>query len=59
MKDLRRFVLRFLSLFTNSRAEAELDREIAAHLQLLEDNFLGQGMTPKEARRAARRESEP
>jgi predicted permease len=55
MKDLRRIFLRFLSLFTNSRAEAELDREIAAHLQLLEDDFLSQGMTPKEARRAARR----
>ncbi|RZU35673.1 ABC transporter permease [Edaphobacter modestus] len=55
MKDLRRIFLRFLSLFTNSRAEAELDREIAAHLQLLEDDFLCQGMTPKEARSAARR----
>jgi predicted permease len=55
MKDLRRIFLRFLSLFTNSRAEAELDREIAAHLQLLEDDFMGQGMTLKEARRAARR----
>ncbi len=55
MKNLRRILLRFLSLFTNSRAEAELDREIVAHLQLLEDDFLGQGMTPKEAHRAARR----
>lgn len=55
MKSLRRILLRFFGLFTNSQAEAELDREIAAHLQLLEDDFLARGMTPKEARRAARR----
>jgi predicted permease len=55
MKYLRRILLRFFSLFTNSKAEAELDREIAAHLQLLEDDFLDRGMTPEEARRAARR----
>jgi predicted permease len=55
MRHLRRIFLRFLSLFTNSKAEAELDREIAAHLQLLEDDFLDRGMTPEEARRAARR----
>jgi hypothetical protein len=30
MKYLRRIFLRFFSLFTNSKAEAELDREIAA-----------------------------
>jgi hypothetical protein len=55
MKYLRRIFLRFFSLFANSKAEAELDREIAAHLQLLEDDFLDRGMTPEEARRAARR----
>jgi predicted permease len=52
---MRRIFLRFFSLFANSRAEAELDREIAAHLQFLEDDFLNRGMSPKEARRAARR----
>jgi predicted permease len=55
MKYLRRIFLRLFGLFTNSEAEAELVREIAAHLQLLEDDFLGRGMTPAEARRAARR----
>jgi len=55
MKYLRRIFLRFFGLFTNSKTEAELDREITAHLQLLEDDFLDRGMTPKEARRAARR----
>jgi len=54
MRYLRRIFLRFFSLFANSKAEAELDREIAAHLQLLEDDFLDRGMTPEEARRAAR-----
>jgi len=55
MRYLRRIFLRLFSLFANSEAEAELDREIAAHLQLLEDDFLDRGMSFKEARRAARR----
>jgi len=55
MNYLRRIFLRFSNLFTNSKAEAELDREIVAHLQLLEDDFLDRGMTPAEAHRAARR----
>jgi predicted permease len=54
MKYLRRIFLRFFGLFANSKAEAELDREITAHLQLLEDDFLDRGVTPEEARRAAR-----
>jgi predicted permease len=55
MKHLRRFLMRFARVFTNSRAEADLEREIAAHLRLLEDEYLNQGMTPEEARLAARR----
>ena len=55
MKNLRRIFLRIYLLFTNSRAEAELAREIAAHLALLEDEYLRQGMNLEEARRAARR----
>ena len=55
MKQLRRFFLKLGRLFTNSREEAELAREIAAHLALLEDDFLRQGMAPEEARQAARR----
>jgi predicted permease len=47
--------MRFAKVFTNSRAEADLEREIAAHLRLLEDEYRGQGMTPEEARLAARR----
>jgi hypothetical protein len=55
MKHLRRFLLKFARLFTNTTAEADLAREIAAHLTLLEDQYLGQGMNAEEARLAARR----
>jgi len=52
---IRRFLLRILSVFRSTRAEAELAREIAAHLQLLEDQFVAQGMSADDARYAARR----
>jgi predicted permease len=55
MKHLRRFLLKFARVFTNARAEADLAREIAAHLALLEDEYLSQGMAAEEARLAARR----
>ncbi len=55
MRYLRRIFLRFYQLFTNSKAEAELAREIAAHLALLEDEYIRQGMSAGEARLAARR----
>jgi len=55
VRHLRRIFLRFLRLFTNSEAESELSREIAAHLALLEDEYLGRGMSAAEARSAARR----
>lgn len=55
MKHLRRIFVRFARLFNNSRAEADLAREIAAHLTLLEDDYVRQGMTPAEARVAASR----
>lgn len=54
MKHLRRIVVKFYLLFANSKVEAELAREIGAHLALLEDEYLRQGMTPENARRAAR-----
>jgi hypothetical protein len=46
MKHLRRILARFYLLFANSRVEAELEKEIGAHLGLLEDEYLRQGMTP-------------
>jgi putative ABC transport system permease protein len=55
MSAMRRFVLRLVSFFRAGQAEAELAREINAHLQLLEDKFLAQGLSASEARSAARR----
>ncbi len=55
MAGVRRLLLRFLTFFRSDRAEADLAREIAAHLKLLEDSFLAQGMSAEEARYAARR----
>ncbi len=52
---IRRLLLRLVSFFRSDRAEADLAREITAHLQLLEDRFVAQGMTAEEARYAARR----
>jgi len=51
----RRFLLRLLTLLRSRRAEDNLAREIDAHLQLLADKFMAQGMTAGEARRAALR----
>lgn len=55
MSHVRRSLLRLLSFFRSDRAEAELAREIQAHLQMLEDGFVAQGMNAENARRAARR----
>jgi predicted permease len=54
MKHLRRILLRFYLLFANSKVESELATEIGTHLALLEEEYLRRGMTPEEARRAAR-----
>jgi predicted permease len=54
MKHLRRIFVKFYLLFANSKVEAELAREIGAHLAMLEDEYLRQGMTPEDARRAAK-----
>ncbi len=55
MWNLRRFVRRLLNVWRPDRAEPELAREIDAHLALLEDEFQRRGMTPEDARFAARR----
>lgn len=52
---LRHLIARLLAFLRVGRAEAELSREVRAHLQLLEDRFLAEGMSPREARYAARR----
>ncbi len=55
MTTIRRFVRRLLSFFRTGAAEAELSREIRSHLQLLEDEFVSNGMPRDDARLAARR----
>ena len=55
MAPLRRFLLRVTALFRHSPAEDELAREVNAHLALLEEQFLSNGLSPDQARLAARR----
>jgi putative ABC transport system permease protein len=50
-----RFILRLLNVFRPHRAEPDLAREVEAHLALLEDEHRRGGLSPDEARLAARR----
>ena len=52
---MKRFFLRLLSAVLPGRADDRLAREVASHLSLLEDEFQRRGMTPEDARLAARR----
>jgi len=51
---LRRFAHRVRALLFTDRAERELDREMAAHLALLEDEYRRRGLSHEAARREAR-----
>jgi putative ABC transport system permease protein len=55
MWRLRRALLRLFNTVRSGAAEPELAREIASHLALLEEEFTRRGMTPDQARVAARR----
>ena len=55
MASLRQLLSRLLSIFRNGRSERELTREIESHLALLEDKFIAEGLSPDDARLAARR----
>ena len=52
---MRRFFARLVSLFRGPRAESEMAHEIESHLALLAEDFERRGLSPDEARRAARR----
>ena len=52
---MRRIILRFLNVFRGGSADREVDREIASHLALLEDEHRRRGLSPDHARLAARR----
>ena len=55
MSEARRFLQRLHNLFRPGSAESQVDREVSAHLALLEDEFIRQGMSVDQARLAARR----
>src|SRR5271163_1445336 len=55
MPHWRRIIAKLGSLVANKRAEEDLAREVASHLNLLVDDFERRGMSPEEARLAARR----
>jgi len=51
----KRIIAKLRNLVTNKRAEEDLAREVESHLTLLADDFKSRGMSPEEARLAARR----
>ncbi len=51
----RRILSKLRAALMRRRSDQELNREIASHLRLLEDEFERRGMPPEEARLAARR----
>ena len=55
MWRIRRVLLRLLNVVRPSAMEPELAKEIASHLALLEEEFARRGMSPDQARLAARR----
>jgi putative ABC transport system permease protein len=55
MATVRRFLLRLVHFLQPHRAESELEREMAAHIGVLEDEYKRRGLTDGEARLAARR----
>lgn len=55
MHNLRRLLQRLIHAIRPERAEPDLAREVAAHLTLIEDEYVRQGMTREQARVAARR----
>jgi putative ABC transport system permease protein len=54
MSALRRIILRLLNALRPGRVESDLAREVSAHLALIEDDFIRQGMSQGAARQAAR-----
>ena len=56
MSQLVQFAWKIRGLFGRGRADVEFGGEMQAHLQLLEEQFIRQGMPPKQAAAAARRQ---
>ncbi len=55
MSTLRVLIARIKAAFGMSRGDADLDAEIQAHLDLLAADFVERGLSPTDARTAARR----
>src|SRR5580698_4801053 len=55
MRYVKRLFAKLDNLIRRGRADSELNREVASHLALLEDDFVRHGMSPEEARMQARR----
>jgi hypothetical protein len=53
---LRAFAARVLGLFGPRKRDNDFDEEVQAHLQLLTDGFVAQGMSQQDAAAAARRQ---
>ncbi len=53
---MRRLLQRLINVVRPQRAESDLAREVVAHLALLEDEHRRRGLSPDEARLAARRD---
>src|SRR5215831_3120220 len=54
MRTLRRFFSKLTALFSRRRAEEDFTSEVSAHLALMQEDLERQGMSPDQARRAAR-----
>src|SRR5277367_1091873 len=55
MRHVRRLFAKLKNLILPGRADRELNREVASHLTLLEDESQRRGMSSEEARLQARR----
>ncbi|HEX5412739.1 MAG TPA: ABC transporter permease [Terriglobia bacterium] len=56
MASLRTLFVKFTGLFDKERLEQRLDEDVRAHLDMLTEENLRKGMSPEDARYAARRE---
>ena len=55
LAGLRSALSRLIALFRTSTLEQDFDREVEDHLDLLQERFIRRGMSPDDARLAARR----
>ena len=55
MRYLRRLLMKCLGIFRSHQADVEMEREMKAHLALIEEDFRQKGMSEDDAQLAARR----